>query len=265
VVVASHARFVPARGWSRLTPRPKTHPEQEPVPAEGALMDSDGKMMSVHAKVRYGDSEGYCGWYKLSADQALQQRILRIGERLIPAYQRQLGDDEAAKIWFRFYVSEEDDIKADVPCTRGLILIPAQAVARLGNDDQVAAVLASEIAFHMQGESALLITENREFLGAELLAAASLSSGLLLGTTGGLLVQHHIEVKLEEQRGRMALALMADAGYDPWQAPEAWRRLAVRKLPKDLEKLKYPNRSGYQLGILNLQYAGAKSQAAGSQ
>jgi hypothetical protein len=63
----------------------------------------------------------------------------------------------------------------------------------------------------------------------------------------------------EEQRGRVALALMADAGYDPWQAPEAWRLLWPKSLPKDLGALKYPNRSGYQFSILSLQYNGGKA------
>jgi hypothetical protein len=29
----------------------------------------------------------------------------------------------------------------------------------------------------------------------------------------------------ERERGRMALAFLADAGFDPRQAPEAWRLL----------------------------------------
>jgi hypothetical protein len=59
---------------------------------------------------------------------------------------------------------------------------------------------------------------------------------------------------MEEQRGRVALALLKDAGYDPWQAPEAWRLVTPKHLPKDLNSLKYPSLGGYQLGILNLQY-----------
>jgi len=39
----------------------------------------------------------------------------------------------------------------------------------------------------------------------------------------------------------MALALMADAGFDPYQEPEAWRLLAPERLPKDLTKLKDPS------------------------
>ena len=70
--------------------------------------------------------------------------------------------------------------------------------------------------------------------------------------------------KIEEQRGRMALALMADAGFDPWQAPEAWRMLAPIDFPKHPSKLKYPERSKYQLEILQLQYQPA-SGSTGTQ
>jgi hypothetical protein len=264
VLVAAQARFVAAKGWPRFASRTQMHPVQEPVPAQGALMDADGKMEDLHAKVRYGDSEGVCSWHKLSTDQAMQARVLRIGERLVPAYQRQLGDDDPTKIWFRFYVVDDGSVKSELPCNLGLTLIAAQEVARLANDDQIAAVLASGIAFHMQAGSARFIAENRDLLGAELTSAALLlSTGLVLGTAGGYLVQRHLDAKLEEERGRISLALLGDAGYDPWQAPEAWRRLAPKKLPKDLATLKYPNRSWYQLGILNLQYAGAKDAVAG--
>lgn len=62
----------------------------------------------------------------------------------------------------------------------------------------------------------------------------------------------------------MALALMADAGFDPWQAPEAWRRVVPEELPKDWETVKFPSRGGYQLGILNLQYSRGKAAAGSS-
>jgi len=266
VLVAAQARFVAAKGWPLLTPRPKTPPAQEPVPAQGALIDADGKMEDLHAKVRYGDSAGFCSWHKLSTDQAMQQRIVRIGERLVPQCQRQLSDNDPAKIRFRFYAVEDGSIKSELPCNLGLVLIAAQEVARLENDDQIAAVLASGIAFHLQAESTRFVAENRDLLGAELASAAlSLSTGLVLGTAGYFLVEHHLETKLEEERSRIALGLMSDAGYNPWQAPEAWRRLAPKKLPKDVATLKYPSRSGYQLGILYLQYSGVKDAAAGSQ
>jgi len=69
---------------------------------------------------------------------------------------------------------------------------------------------------------------------------------------------------LEEQRGRVALSLLADAGYDPRQAPEAWKLLEPKHLPADVSTLKYPNRSWYQLSVLNLQYRQSASAASGS-
>ena len=52
----------------------------------------------------------------------------------------------------------------------------------------------------------------------------------------------------------IALSILADAGYDPWQAPEAWRLLEPKKPPTATDSLKYPSHSGYLLGVLNLQY-----------
>jgi hypothetical protein len=59
----------------------------------------------------------------------------------------------------------------------------------------------------------------------------------------------------------MALQLVADAGFDPWQAPEAWRLLAPKDPPRDVQSIKYPRESKYQLSILNLQY---KRESSGS-
>jgi hypothetical protein len=73
-------------------------------------------------------------------------------------------------------------------------------------------------------------------------------------------VSHERDLRQEEQRGRIALALISDAGYDPRQAPGAWRLLSKKNLPKDLDSLKYPSRSGYQLGILRLQYSGTGAE-----
>ena len=259
VLVAGKARFVPARGRAGLASHPKSHPVQEPVPAQGALLDATGKMESLHAKVRYGDSGGYCGWHKVSTDAALQERVLRVGQRLIPAYQKQLAEDDPATIWFRFYVVEEDKIREDMECNGGLILMPAKGMERLQTDDQIAALLANGIAYSMQIQSAQLIKEWRELLGAQL--AADVAGVGLVALVPDAVVEHALEVKLQEQRGRIALALMADAGFDPWQAPEAWRRVAPKELPKDWEAVKFPNRGGYQLGILNLQYSRGKAAA----
>ena len=67
---------------------------------------------------------------------------------------------------------------------------------------------------------------------------------------------------LEEQRGRIALSLMADAGYDPWQAPEAWRLMQPKRLPGDVSALPYPIGKGFRFNVRSLQYVRANGASA---
>ena len=98
----------------------------------------------------------------------------------------------------------------------------------------------------------------RKELGVDIAidVAGAFVPGLGLAVLGpGLFTSKEIAT-MQEERLRIALALMSDAGFDPWQAPEAWRLLASpKKLPADLASLTYPDSSCYQLGILSLQYA----------
>jgi len=266
VLVAAQAEFVPAKAekFKGIFQRAGMAAKQEQVPSQGALIDANGNLQSQGAKVRLSQAGGECGWHKVPGNQAQQDRVLRLGMSLVPTYQKQMAAADPLKISFRFYVVDEDKIRSDLFCEEGLILIPKQMLERLKNDDQVAALLADGIAFNLQRQSAKLFVENGEVLGAEIAFAFVRAPGVSLAAdAGGAVVEHKIYVKMEEQRGRMALTLMADAGYDPWQAPEAWRLLDKKTLPKDLDSLKYPSCSGYQLGILNLQFSPAR-HASGS-
>ena len=161
------------------------------------------------------------GWHALPAGAALQQRVARLGYRLVPSYQTALAPADPSKIHFRFAVMDDNGLRSEFCDQTGLILIPRQIVERLRNDDQLAAVLAD-------------------------LAAS------LVGANGTPASKD--QIGLVEQRARVALALMADAGFDPRQALEAWRLLEPKRLPADLHSLKYPRVALYQFGILNLQY-----------
>jgi len=57
--------------------------------------------------------------------------------------------------------------------------------------------------------------------------------------------------QLREQRARMALGYLVDAGFDPRQSPEAWRLLAPTELPKNTSKLKYPPLARFELQFLD--------------
>jgi Domain of unknown function (DUF5666) len=195
--------------------------------------------------------------YRIPADQALQMRVRRIGMRLVPAYQKLLPVNDPSKIHFRFWAFDARKIRTEACSFDGLILIPMQLAARLKNDDQLAAVLADGVAFNLQRQRARIIEENRAVLGAEAATLAVQAFVPMVGLPyliGSNYAASKDQEAMVEQRGRLALELMADAGYDPWQAPEAWRLAAPKELPMDTSKLNYPDQSGYQLGVLKLLY-----------
>jgi hypothetical protein len=216
--------------------------------------------------------EMFGGWRTVPADVELQERINRVGMSVVPDYQKTMAESDPLKIKFRFYAVDDERLRSAICSSRtGLILTPRRVVERLKNDDQLAAVLADGVAFTLQRQSTRLIADERIWLGeaAADVAAATMDPWLGLDLVfGEAFAGAHANTKdqvlAEEQRGRIALALMADAGYDPWQAPEAWRLLGPKNLPKDSGALKYPNRSGYQLSILSMQYNGGKA-AKGSE
>ena len=196
--------------------------------------------------------------YHVSKNLALQDRVLRIGWSLIPACQKHLPADDPAKIQFLFYAvddsAHEEHTSSDA---EGYILVPAQMVARFENDDQLAALLADGIALRLQQQAPMVIQLNRTTL-AEAAGLAAVSfipyAGHIAESVGGQVMMKKYERAMNEQRWRVALELMVEAGYDPWQSPEAWRLAAPGKLPADIGTLKYPDRSGYQLSILNRMY-----------
>jgi hypothetical protein len=221
---------------------------------------ADNGSLRPNDKVKMGP---FTHWRTILDDPALQERVRRVGMSVVPEYQQKLPEDHPSKIHFSFYVVDDDRTPGEVLSLDGLVLTPKVAMDRLGSDAQLAAVLADGVAFNLQRQAAKMVAANRAVLGGEAAALVAgafvpgLGLAMLVGEGGAL---GKALIAMEEQRGRVALSLMADAGFDPWQAPEAWRLMAPKKLPADLDTLKYPNLSAYQLGILNLQYR----QAAGT-
>lgn len=216
----------------------------------GSIIDFDGSFRTDgndHRRHKIEDMGGTCGWYPVSSDAALQRRVQRVGASVIPQYQRDLPEDDPSKIPYRFYAVEEKNIHSDLGCgDDGLVLIAVDAVARMQNDDQLAALLADQVAARLLAHRARLIQESDLiYVGAAVAAG---------GWVAGAIVEKELQRRLLKDRARMALSYMADAGYDPWQSPEAWRLLAPSHLPKNLSTLKYPGRSKYELKILDLDY-----------
>jgi hypothetical protein len=221
----------------------------------GSLIDFDGTFTTKRAGHAEDAEGGDCGWYPVPDVPSVQENVRRIGMRLVPKYQRDLPPDSPERIPFRFYVVEEKKVRSGISCHPGLVLIPVTVINRVSNEDQLAAVLADGMAASLGRQQARISNISMKGV-AEMaaLGAIDAAGGYGAAIVGGEIVRRQIAQKMEEQRGRIALGLMADAGYDPWQAPEAWRLLNPNEPPNNPAMLKYPDRAGYQLEILGLQY-----------
>ncbi len=264
-LVATKAQFFPAKPTKFKAAKNleiatvKTRPagtKDEAMTSEGTgtpATAADGAALQQDEELKIGHGR----WHTLPADQPLQQRVHRIGMALVPAYQRDMADDNPSKIHFRFFAVDNNKWRGAVCLLDGAVLVPTQTVERLSNDDQLAAVVADGVACNLQRQTARTVMAMRKDLGVDI--ALDIAGAFVPGLGFAAMLApgsftSKAEVSMEEERLRIALALMCDAGFDPWQAPEAWRLLAPKKLPANLALLTYPDSSCYQLGILKLQY-----------
>jgi hypothetical protein len=259
VLVASKAEFFPPGSRKLLTsmgPRKVYQaPDYQSVTRDG-LLDADGRFVNPHTKVRLSDAGGPCGWHKVLADPPLQERVERIGMRLVPAFQKQLPRDSPSRIPFRFYAIADDKVRSVFACNMGLVLVPKNVVERLQNDDQLAAVLADGIAFNLQRQLVSITALDLVGGGSEVAALIPplFPAGYIAGEAAEAIVGYEKEARLQREFARIALQLVAAAEFDPWQAPEAWRLLSPKDPPQDIHSLKYTREGMYQLSILKLQY-----------
>ena len=282
VLVAQSLKFMPARAVSfkpraslemnrvqlsldgpvlkpAKPPKHKKHEKREHIVIKEAASDTQVESVAIKkdGELKIGPRR-----YKIPADEALQARIIRIGQSLVPAYQKALPLESPFKIKYRFYAIDEPKVRGEICTMDGLIFVPRQLAERLPSDDQLAAVLANGVAFEMQRQAERLIPESRILTASEFsgdTAGVYVPGVELFPMLVETLATGKSPASLNEERGRMALSLMHDAGYDVTQAPEAWR-LVMAKKTADAKMLKYPEYSGYQLGVIQLQYKDALKQ-----
>ena len=186
-------------------------------------------------------------------DTALQQRVERIGSTLIPAYQRALRETDETRIHFRFQVVDQSDLDDTLALPSGIILIPAQLVARLQNDDQLAAILADSIARTLEKQALRTRPSHHRVVAA---AAAGVALGPVWMIPAAVAAGAHdlnaIDVRFQQQSARVSLCLLHDAGYKLEEAPHAWWLLAPSD-SADLARISIPWRAlylYYQLGAV---------------
>jgi hypothetical protein len=120
-------------------------------------------------------------------------------------------------------------------------------VDRLQNDSQIAAVLADGIARALERQQYLTSTKIKAAY-ASMIASAFVPNGGVGVATGGM-VASDIETREMQQRGRISLVLLHDAGYDIDQAPIAWWLLDPAKA-KPLTEIDLPDKAEYLYSVL---------------
>ena len=179
-----------------------------------------------------------------ASDAAVQARIEEIGNKLIPTFEQNLPDTNPAKIDFRFQLTADPKEQEVASLSSGIILIPREAVERMQNDSQVAALLADGIAGALErGPYRTHEAVKKTAITSYVLLNPAEAAGLVAGARASASRKQH------EQNGRVALGLLRDAGYDIDQAPVAWWLLASKE-PKPISEIPLPHRAAYLYKIL---------------
>ena len=179
-----------------------------------------------------------------SKDTAMQSRIDTIGQRLVPRYQRALPDTDPTKIRFRFQLVDDKRASSRIDLPSGAILIPREIIARLQNDDQIAAYLAAGMAAILEKQQLRDAVEKRLLTAGEIGGLNWIAPAFVAANK-----KDDLETAESEQRMRVSLALMHDAGYNPAEAPKTSWMLAAKK-PKPLTEIPIPDESIYTYVLL---------------
>jgi predicted Zn-dependent protease len=174
-------------------------------------------------------------------DDAMQARIDKIGESLVPEYQKRLSDSDPAKVRFRFQLVDVPGWRDTAISPGGVILVPKQVVERMQNDSQLAAVLADGVAAHLEKGAFRMLSLNHKAEAAEL-ASLAIAGGVGIGVTAK--VYSDALRRIQDQAARVSLWLMNDAGYTITEAPKAWWLLSSKET-KPLVEVKLPEHVGY--------------------
>lgn len=194
----------------------------------------------------------------------MQSRIERIGNALVPAFQRNLSDSDPTKIHFRFQLVDQARWRDAYALPSGIILVPYQIVNRLANDSQIATILSDSIAIALEKQTLRAIPANHKMLAAQIAGTAGSIFVPGLGVATDLATSSadaHLLTQEQQQSGRVSLCLLHDAGYDLTQAPLAWWLLASTK-PTGIAPVSLPARTANLYLVLGTTWRQTLSSAS---
>jgi hypothetical protein len=199
-----------ARLWKSLNPKIKAFRETKP----GEL------------------SLGKAGKFKITPNAELQAYVRSLAETLIPESQRRLAPGDANRIPFQFLVIDEKYPNA-FATANGVVAVFTPMLDTVENEAQLAFILSHEIA-HATQEHTLRQIEFHKKKRTMLAIGAAVASAYgahnvsdLLNLTSAAIANGY-QRYLENQADRVGMEYMVAAGYDPREAPRAWKAIALR-------------------------------------
>ncbi len=169
--------------------------------------------------------------YKVLQDDSIQDFIRKLGDDLIPDYQKQMTDEDENKIPFKFVVVFDKSFNASAYPT-GTVVIHHEVFNQLENEAQLVAILSHEIA-HATQEHGLRQRNYKKktrtglFIGRiAAYATGAYLLGDILSLTEAAIVNGYSR-SLENQSDRIGMAIMIKRGYDPREAPRVWKLMSL--------------------------------------
>lgn len=193
----------------------------------------------------------------LVSDEAINGYVKRVGDSLIPEYQKDLPASDPTKVNFRFFVVQPDtaaepEIDHPISYPNGVILIPEHVLTSLDNEAQLSALLGRCIAYVLQKEHYL---HRKQLLTDGLVsAAASVPFGFPAGAFGALKLQRAL-AEMNSRAERVGLTYMLMAGYDLREAPFAWDAAANRPVENPQIRVKPSGTAKRLMEDLRLDYS----------
>lgn len=172
------------------------------------------------------------GKFKLLPNEDVQKYVQNLGNKLIPAHQKSLADDDPQKIPFKFYVVSDKQANA-FATANGIVVINSGMIALLENEAQLAAVMAHEIAHSTQEHTWRQLNKDKGKKTALMVGGIAAAAFGLYGVSNILqltlaAMTNGYSRRLENQSDRIGLEYMVAAGYDPREAPRVWKIMAKK-------------------------------------